>query len=142
VRLRETKSGVAVDGWMGESASYTRYDISGLPRGYVKVILSREAACFPNLPPAAATVKIGPVAIDRAEQPSIGRVTETRTVKVFACQPNPVILRMPTVPWRVEVTVDPPFVPRELDPNQPDARRLGAKVAFAFLAFEELAEDE
>ncbi len=142
VRLRETKSGVAVDGWMGESASYTRYDITELPRGYVKVFLSREAACFPNLPPAAATVSIGPVAIDRAEQPSIGRVTERRTVRVSACQPNPVILRMPRVPWRVEVTVDPPFVPRELDPNQPDARRLGAKIAFAFVPFEELAENE
>ena len=87
-------------------------------------------------------MSIGPVAIDRAEQPSIGRVTERRTVRVSACQPNPVILRMPRVPWRVEVTVDPPFVPRELDPNQPDARRLGAKIAFAFVPFEELAEDE
>jgi hypothetical protein len=74
--------------------------------------------------------------IDRFEQPAIGAVTASREVPVFACQPNPVLLRVPSVPWRVEVTVAPTFVPRELDPNQPDARQLGAKVAFEFVPFE------
>lgn len=133
VRLRETKSGVAVDGWMGESASYTRYDIAGLGRGYVKVFLSRLAACFPNLPPAEGTVRVGPVAIDRSEQPSIGRVTASRTVQVFACAPNPVVLPVPAVPWRVEVNVSPTFAPAELDASLGDRRQLGAVVAFEFI---------
>jgi hypothetical protein len=40
---------------------------------------------------------------------------------------------VPNVPWRVELTIDPTFVPRELDPSLPDARHLGAKVAFEFV---------
>jgi hypothetical protein len=133
VRLRETKSGVAADGWMGERASYTQYDVSRLGRGYVKVFLSRQAACFQNVPPANATVRVGPVAIDRFEQPSIGRVTATRRTKVFFCQPNPVVLPVPAVPWRVEVSIDPTFSPAELDPSLGDRRQLGAVVAFEFL---------
>ena len=133
VQLRETRTGVAVDGWMGESATYTRYDVAGLGRGYVKVFLSRQGACFPNLAPAEATVRVGPVTIDRSEQPSIGRVTASGGVKVFACQPNPVVLPLPASPWRVEVTVSPTFVPAELDSNLGDRRQLGAVVAFEFL---------
>ena len=133
VRLRETRTGVAADGWMGEHATYTRYDVAGLGRGYVKVSLSREAACFPDLAPAVGTVEVGPVAIGESEQPTIGQVTGRREIEVFACQPNPVVLPVPAEPWRVEVSVDPTFVPRELDPNQGDARELGAKVTFEFL---------
>jgi hypothetical protein len=135
VRLRETKSGVSDDGWMGESASYTRYDIAGLGRSYVKVFLSREAACFDTLAPAEATVKVGPVVVDRFDQPAIGAVTEMRKVAVFACQPNPVVLRVPETPWRIEVTVKPTFVPRKLNPELPDARQLGAKLAVEVVPF-------
>ena len=133
VRLRETRTGVAADGWMGEHATYTRYDVAGLGRGYVKVSLSRGAACFTDLPPAVGTVEVGPVAIGQSEQPTIGRVTGRRVIEVFACQPNPVVLPVPADPWRVEVSVSPTFVPHELDPNQGDARELGAKVTFEFL---------
>jgi hypothetical protein len=132
VRLRETSAGVAADGWIGSTASYTRYDVAGLGRGFVKVVLSREAACFPQLKPAKGTVTVGPVVVDKFDQPGIGTVTARRTVQVFACQPNPVLLPVPGRPWRVEVTLDPTFVPRKLDPNSPDARQLGAKVTFGF----------
>ena len=49
---------------MGDEASYTRYDVTGLGRGFVKVTLSRKAACFPQLKPAIATVRVGPVAVE------------------------------------------------------------------------------
>ena len=137
VRLRETTTGVGADGWTRAEASYTRYDVTGLGRGFVKVTLSRTAACFPQLKPAVGTVKVGPVVVNRFDQPGIGRVTASRTLPVVACQPNPVVLRVPSVPWRVEVTVDPTFVPRELDPNQPDARQLGAVVSFEFQPLQE-----
>jgi hypothetical protein len=133
VRLRETRTGVAADGWMSERASYTRYDVAKLGRGYVKVYLSRQGACFPNLAPARGTVKVGPVAIGRDDQPTIGRVTASRSVEVVACQPNPVVLPVPAQPWRVEVSVTPTFVPAELDANLSDRRKLGAVVAFEFL---------
>ena len=133
VRLRETTTGVGADGWMGAEASYTRYDVAGLGRGLVRVTLARTAACFPQLKPAVGTAKIGPVVVNRFDQPGIGTVTDRREVPVVACQPNRVDLRAPRGPWRVEVKIDPTFVPRELDPNQPDSRQLGAVVTFQFV---------
>ena len=38
-------------GW-ARRRSYTRYDVDGPRRGFVKVALSRTAACFPQLKPA------------------------------------------------------------------------------------------
>ena len=133
VRLRETTTGVGGDGWMGAEATYTRYDVAGLGRGLLRVTLARTAACFPQLKPAVGTVKVGPVVVNRFDQPAIGTVTDSRQVPVVACQPNRLDLRVPSVPWRAEVTIDPTFVPRELDPNQPDARQLGAVVTFEFI---------
>ena len=133
VRLRETTTGVGADGWAGGEASYTRYDVAGLGRGFVKVALSRTAACFPQLKPAVGTVKVGPVAVNKFDQPGIGEVTASRVVPVVECQPNQVLLPVPSGPWRVEVKIAPTFVPHELDPNSPDARQLGARVTFEFV---------
>ena len=109
------------------------YRATGLGRGFVKVALSRTAACFPQLKPAVGTVKVGPVAVNKFDQPGIGKVTASRIVPVVACQPNQVLLPVPSDPWRVEVKIAPTFVPRELDPNSPDARQLGARVTFEFV---------
>ena len=135
VRLRETTTGVQDDGWMASEASYTRYDVKGLPRGYVKVSVSRIAACFPQLQrkPAKAVVTVGRVGVNEFDQPGIADVTGRRETTVKACEPNPVVLPVPAEPWRVEVTVDPTFVPHELDPSLGDRRQLGAKVTFEFL---------
>lgn len=135
VRLSESSSGISADGWMGEEASYTRYDVTGLGRGFVKVVLSREAACFPQLEPAEATVTVGRVEVNRYDQPGIARVTAEGRTKVRACQANPVLLRVPAEPWRVEVRVEPTFSPHELDPDQGDRRELGARPTFTFVPF-------
>ena len=133
VRLRETSTGVGADGWTSSEASYTRYDVAGLGRGFVKVVPSREAACFEKLEPAEVTVKVGPVVVNKFDQPGIGRVTASRQAKLAACSAAPVLLPVPSDPWRVELTVDPTFVPRELDPNLGDNRALGARVTFEFV---------
>jgi hypothetical protein len=129
VRLRETTTGVQADGWMSSGASYTRYDVEDRPR-YVKVTLSRQGACFPGLRPARAVVMVGAVGVNEFDQPGIARVTGRRETPVEACGVNPVVLPVPAEPWRVEVTVDPTFVPNELDPSQGDRRQLGAVVSF------------
>jgi hypothetical protein len=134
VRLREATSGVQADGWMSSAASYTRYDVEGQPRGYVKVTLSRKGACFPQLEPAKAVVTVGAVGVNEFDQPGIARVTGRREVPVKACEPNPVVLPVPAEPWRVEVTVDPTFVPHELDSNLGDRRPLGVVPSFEFIA--------
>ncbi len=128
VRLRETTAGVQADGWMSSEASYTRYDVEGLGRGFVKVTLSRVAACFPQLEPADAVVTVGPVGVNRFDQPGIARVTDRRETEVKVCEPNPVVLRVPAEPWRVEISLSPTFVPAELDSTLPDRRELGAKL--------------
>ena len=134
VRLRETTTGVGGDGWAGAEASYTRYDVTGLGRGFVKVTLSRTAACFPQLKPAIGTVKVGPVVVNKFDQPGIGtRDREPRRAgRRLPAEPGPPA-RCPSVPWRVEVKIAPTFVARELDPNSPDARQLGARVTFEFV---------
>lgn len=130
VRLREATTGVQADGWMSSEASYTRYDVEGLPRGFVKVTLSRQGACFPQLEPATAVVSVGPVGVNEFDQPGIARTTARQEVPVLACEPNPVLLPVPAEPWRVEVTVEPTFVPFELDERLGDRRQLGAVVSF------------
>ena len=52
VRLRETRTGVAPDGWMGEHATSHRYD-AGLGRGFVKVNFSRQAPASRGSSPRA-----------------------------------------------------------------------------------------
>jgi hypothetical protein len=55
-------------------------------------------------------------------------VTETRTFEVPDCNANGTTLSPPDVPWRMEITVEPTFVPKEIDPSKSDSRRLGAVI--------------
>jgi hypothetical protein len=114
------------DGWMADKASYTRYDVSEDGPGQAVVTLSRYRWC-PHDKPGRATVRIGPVGIGEDKQPAIAEVTATRTGVVHACKAIGFALPTPAGrPWRVEVEIDPTFVPRELDPSRHDQRELGA----------------
>jgi hypothetical protein len=130
LKLAAAVEGLYSDGWMGSQAAYTRYDVAGDGPGFAVVKLSRARWC-PQDVPGKATVRIGPVTIGR-QHPEIARVTETRTGIVHACKATPFLLAVPSVPWRVEVTIEPTFVPRELDPSRSDARELGAVFDVAF----------
>jgi hypothetical protein len=126
LKLASGTTGLYTDGWMADEAAYTRYDVSRDGPGFAVVKLSRERWC-PHDKPGKATVRIGPVGIGPDNQPAIERVTATRTGIVHACQATPFLLPTPPGgPWRVEVTIDPTFVPRELDPARHDQRELGA----------------
>jgi hypothetical protein len=118
-------TGLYSDGWMADRASYTRYDTSRDGPGLARVILSRERWC-PHDKPGRATVKIGTVGIGEDNQPTIGRVTGTWTEVIHACQTYGHTFQPPRGPWRVEVTIEPTFAPRELDPSRSDNRQLGA----------------
>jgi hypothetical protein len=132
VRLRFAQVGVAPDGWMGERASFAQYaGDEGVTRGFARVVLSRQGACSEALPPATATVRVGTVVV-RNKQPAMGRVygEERRTLR--PCAVEPVLVRA-TVPYYVEVTVTPTFVPKEIDAASGDVRELGAQVGFDFV---------
>jgi hypothetical protein len=86
--------------------------------------------------PGRATVKIGPVGIGPDKQPTIKHVTAIwpRPAEaargeniVHQCRTTGFALPAPTVPWRLEISITPTFVPRELDPKRfSDTRHLGA----------------
>jgi hypothetical protein len=125
LKLASGYTGLYTDGWMADKAAYTRYDVSRDGPGQAVVTLSRYRWC-PHDKPGRATVRIGPVAIGPDNQPAITEVTATRTGVVHACKAIGFALPTPPGPWRVEVEIDPTFVPRELDPSRHDQRDLGA----------------
>ena len=52
--------------------------------------------------------------------------------RIHSCQVREFALPTPDRPWLVEVTIDPTFSPKELDPSKTDPRQLGAVVTFAY----------
>jgi hypothetical protein len=143
LKLRAALTGVESDGWMTVSrtsdetvarAAYTRYDVSGDGPGFALVKLSRVEWCPSpgKRTPGRATVRIGPVAIGSDKQPAIGRVTAERTAIVRDCRVTGFLLPAPNEPWRVEIELEPTFVPNEIDPSVSDTRKLGAVVSAEF----------
>jgi hypothetical protein len=132
VRLRSAQNGVFPDGWMGARASFSQYaPENGVSRGFSKVVVSRQGACGGGIPTANVIVRTGPVAvIDK--QPGFARVDEIVHRKLEPCGLTQVVTRA-TVPYHVEVTVSPTFIPAEIDASSGDVRELGAQVGFDFI---------
>jgi len=134
IRLKDALIGRQSDGWIaaprGETvarASYTRYDVSGDGPGFAIAKVSRENWCPSpgKRQTGRVLVRIGPVGIDSENQPAIAHVTGTKTFAVPDCKAFAATLRVPSVPWRMEIAVAPTFVPHEVDPSKSDRRRLG-----------------
>lgn len=143
LRLKAALSGVQSDGWMAAPrdseariarAAYTRYDVSEDGPGFALVKLSRVEWCPSpeRRTPAKATVRIGPVAVGPDKQAALGRVIAEQTAVVRDCVVTPFLLPVPDEPWRVEIELEPTFVPKEVDPTKSDARKLGAVVTARF----------
>jgi len=133
LRLRNASTGVEPDGWMGNRAAFSYYTADdGADRGFARIVLSRQGACGDVFPTSTAHVRVGPLAIGSDKQPAIGRVEAQQRVILRPCAIQTVVLRA-RVPFHVVVTVEPTFVPRELDPSSPDPRELGAQVGFGFI---------
>jgi len=138
LKLGSAVTGLYSDGWIGDrdgngvaEAAYTRYDVSRDGPGFALVKLSRVAWCGGDVP-GKATVRIGPVAIGEDRQPTLTEVTETQVKTVHQCVTTPFLLPAPSVPWRVEVTIEPTFSPHDLDPENSDRRQLGATMEVGF----------
>jgi hypothetical protein len=141
IKLQEALVGRESDGWIvapgGEKtarASYTRYDVSGDGPGFAVVKLSRVGWCPKpsRRGTGTATVRIGPVGIGPDKQPAIEGVTETRKFRVPDCKADGVLLNAPSVPWRVEVEIEPTFSPNAIDPDNSDRRELGGVLDVRF----------
>jgi hypothetical protein len=138
LQLQDALVGRETDGWMIGTrddpgvarASYTRYDVSDDEPGFAVVRLTRIGWCPrpSERTTGKVTVRIGPVGIGPDKQPRIERVTESRTFDVPDCKAKGATLSPPKVPWRMEITVAPTFVPAEVDPSSSERRNLGAVI--------------
>ncbi len=136
VRFRHAQVGVYEDGWMGARASYSQYaPDEGASRGFARVVVSRQGACGANVPKANVVVRVGTVVV-RDKQPAFGSVQDVARRPLEPCAVQPIYLRV-SIPYHVEVSVSPTFVPAEIDPSSGDVRELGAQIRFDFLPFDE-----
>jgi hypothetical protein len=132
LRLRSSVTGVFTDGWMGAASAYTRYSTEGNRTGRIRVVISRKGWGGPDKP-GHVTIAIGKIVIGNDNQPTIGTPTAVRHLVIHSKQEQQVVLQAPGPRFRVEVTVDPTFVPQLLAPNVIDNRHLGALVDYEFL---------
>ncbi|MBA2474402.1 MAG: hypothetical protein H0V40_00375 [Actinobacteria bacterium] len=131
LRLRTLTGGIYSDGWTGGFASRNVFTTPGGRAGYMLVRLSREAWGGQDVP-GTVVVNVGTLVLDANRQPQIGRRVDTSTYVIDAGEREGLILDTPPPPFRVEVTIDPTFVPAQLDSRSGDTRELGAQVGFEF----------
>jgi hypothetical protein len=132
LRLLGSITGLYPDGWSEPGVSaYTRY---GAGRGTMVVSVSRRLWGGPERP-YHATIRMGTLAIGPDRQPKIGRVTAVKRLTfVHNYDVQTVELPSPGRRFRVEVSVEPPFVPAELLPKATsDRRELGAVIRYRFV---------
>jgi hypothetical protein len=133
LRLRHAVTGLYPGGWSGANdTAYTRYSTSGARRGTMSITVSRREWGGPDTK-SKVTILMGTLKVGSDRQPAIGRVTATRTWFIHSRLEKTFVLRAPGPRFRVEIKVDPKFVPRELSPQtSSDPRQLGAVVTYRF----------
>jgi hypothetical protein len=135
LRLRGAAVGIQSDGWTGPAdSSYTRYSTSGGRAGAMRILVSRAAWSGPDVP-GHVTIKMGLLTVGSDKQPHLGKITAVRRWTVHSMQSRVFVIRAPGPRFRVEVTIDPKFVPAKLEPaRSSDRRELGAQVGYTFIA--------
>jgi hypothetical protein len=120
LRLDETVDGIYPDRWMGADAGLTRYVPAGRT---VRVTVSRTGWHGPDVP---GTVRVDVRRLTNGTTPA--KPAAVRTWTVHSGDQRTFTLPAPAPPYRVEVHIDPTFSPVQF--GLPDARQLGAQVAF------------
>jgi hypothetical protein len=123
LRIARRIEGIYGDGWMGSDAAITQYERPSRP-GRLNVRLSRERWTGPS-PPGQLTISVGTLAY-RNGQPSIGRVTASRSWTVRSGAARRFTLPTPRSPYRLQIRAAPTFSPA--DYGQADTRQLGAEI--------------
>jgi hypothetical protein len=133
LRLRASVVGIFSDGWTGAQNSYTRYSTAGNRAGRVRVVVSRKSWGGPDKT-GHVTIRMGRITIGDDKQPHVVHATRTVRFDIHSKQERTVVLDAPGPRFRIEMTIDPTFVPLQLSPQtETDARQLGAKVTYEFL---------
>ncbi len=139
LRLGGAVTDVYPDGWMGSFSSYTRYATEGNRVGRMRVVLFGPPQGA-HVTTGHVTVAIGPIVVGDDNQPHLGKPTEVRRFDLRSKGQRVLIFRAPGPRFRVEVTVTPTFVPKELSADQSDNRHLGAQVRYVFLPSRKAAQ--
>jgi hypothetical protein len=126
LRLRQSIQGVYADGWGKPQTALNRFSApSGAP-SVVKVRVFRTGAA--RRYPATVRVTVGKLAL-AGNQPVLGPVVATKTIRVPDSLDHEFVLEAPPAPFRVETSVTP--FPHERDPRIGDPRDLGANVEYS-----------
>ena len=133
LRLRSAITGLYPGGWSGPNdTAYTRYSMAGADRGKMRITVSRRDWAGPDTK-SKVTILMGTLKIGPDHQPAIGRVTARRTWFIHSRLWRRFVLPTPGSRFRVEVHIDPKFVPAALSPQTTgDTRELGAVVTYRF----------
>jgi hypothetical protein len=132
LRIRHATVGLASDGWMSDFSAYSHFWTPDMRPGEIEVSVGRTAWGGPNVP-STVTVTVGPLHITEWGEPGIASATAREQWTIEGPEPRTLRLPTPAPPFRVEVVVDPTFVPREIDPSLEDERRLGAQISYRFV---------
>jgi hypothetical protein len=140
LRLAQASTGITADGWASSRAreapafaAHSQFSTPDERPGTMEVLVSREGASEAT-PPSTVTVRIGPLAVGDDNQPALGSISDSVEWRIEGRGHRLVELPTPPPPFRVEVIVDPPFMPFEVDPRaSSDQRWLGAQVSFRFV---------
>jgi hypothetical protein len=130
LRLRNSTTGLYVDGWQGEESGYSQF--AGRGPGVMKVTVSRAGWTGKDVP-GTVTIRVGTLVVGPDKQPAIGEVTAVRRYVVRAGKARTFAIPTPTPPVRAEVTIDPTFVPAKLDAGSSETRALGAVVVYEWV---------
>ncbi len=121
-KLRNAAIGVYSDGWMGNHAAWTYFPRHG--SGIVTVDLRRTG--FNGIAPFGhATIKVGPVKLDKNGEPGLGRTVAVRHAIVRNGPLSDVKVRIHVTHTPVRVVV---AIPQTFAPSASDTRQLAAQV--------------
>ena len=122
--LARASAGIFADGWTAPSATLTVYDAS-LPAGDLRITASRA---FPGAVPPDATVTLEFGHLMRNTDGSVGITAgSTQTLHLTGGAVAALTVPSPAPPYRVQVTVDPAFVPSTA--GAADTRTLGTHLS-------------
>ena len=133
LRLQNSARNVTQDGWAADQTDYSQFSTPGDRPGFAVVRVHRLGWGGKDVPKGGSRVviRVGELVIDD-KQPALGRVTARCTFKINRLEDRTFLLQTPPPPFHVDVRIDPTFVPREIDPRDPDTRELGAQVGYSF----------
>lgn len=122
LRLSGAYEGLYSDTWTGPDAAYSGYEV---PAGdsSLSVGVSRSTWTQADVP-SHVLLRVGTLAAGPDGRPRIGRVLATRRWVIHAGASRVFSFPAPRRPFRVELHVEPTFVPKDF--GFPDERHLGA----------------